>query len=87
MPLVDFSSRVISIFEIRGLYIACLYFNCLRDCSIFQLVSLRQILVDHTNGYFCERLNINILVVKLYVFTIVILTWYAFVSYSIVLPM
>ena len=59
MPLSDFSSRVISVFEIRGLDIAYWYWNCLGDHTIFQFVPLRDILVDHANSYFCERLTMN----------------------------
>ena len=37
--------------------------------------------------YFCERLNLNIVSPTFVRFTIVMLTWHDFTSYSIVLPM
>ena len=48
---------------------------------------MRHILVGHTNISFCERLNFNTFMRTFLNFTIVILTWYDFTSYSIVLPM
>ena len=67
MPLVAFSLRVISVFEVHGLHIACSNWNFLRDCFIFNYVSLLHILVGHANIYLCGQLNINPLVVNLYV--------------------
>ena len=87
MPLTDFSSRVISVFEVRGLPIACSNWNFLRDFFIFKFVSLRHILVGHVNVYFCYRLTLNTFSPTLVHFNIVIMDWYDFVLYSIVLPM
>ena len=82
-----FILRVINVCEVRGLHIAFSNWNCLRDRFLFQFVSLRHILVGHASGHLCDRLTINTFSRTLVRFTLVILTWYEFASYSIVLPM
>ena len=54
---------------------------------VFKFVSLRHILVGHTKIFFCERLNFNNFLLNPVHFTIFVLTWYYFTTYSIVLPM
>ena len=47
---------------------------------------LRHIYVGFTNMYFCERLSYNPFHFTSVIFTILFLTWYDLLSYSIVLP-
>ena len=54
---------------------------------MFHFVSLFHLLVGHGNGYFCERLTVNPFSCTLVHFTIVIMTWYAYLLYYVVLPM
>ena len=86
MPLADFSSRVISVFEVWGLHIACSNWNCLPDRFIFKFASWRHTLVGHASVYICEKLYLNNLSPTFVRLTIVILTWDNYTLYSIVLP-
>ena len=60
--------------------------NILRDFFLFKFVLLCHILVVYTNLSFCEQFNINPFYCTFVHFTIVILTWHDFTSYSMVLP-
>ena len=63
-----------------------LILNCLRDRLLFKFILLHQNYVGYTNMFFCEKLGFNTFSHTFVNFTIVILTWYNFTSYSIVLP-
>ena len=60
--------------------------NRLHDSFLFNFVLLSRILVGYTNIYLCELLNFNPFSRNFLNFTIFVLTWYHFTSYSIVLP-
>ena len=61
--------------------------NGKRDRFLFNLILLHHIYVGYTNMCSCERLCFNLFCCTFVHFTIVVLTWYKFTSYSIVLPM
>ena len=61
--------------------------NFLHDCLLCKLVLLRHIIIGHANITFCERLNSNPFIRTFVHFTIFVLNWHDFISYSIVLPM
>ena len=61
MPLTDFSSRVTSIFEVRDLHFPHSNLKPLTWLSPIWVFLLRQILVGHTNIFFCEQLKFNFL--------------------------
>ena len=86
MPIADFSLRVTSVFEVQDLHFSIKIWNRLHDFFLFKFVLFHHILVGHTNISFCERLKLNIFMRTFVYFTIVVLTWYDFKSYSIVLP-
>ena len=62
-------------------------FDHLRDRFLFKFILLHHIYVGYTNIYFYEQLTFNPFCYTFVKFTIVVLTWYDFTSYSIVLPM
>ena len=55
--------------------------------SLISLTYFCQIYVGFTNILFCEKLSFNPFIRTFVHFTIVLLTWYYFTSYSILLPM
>ena len=78
MTLSACSSRVIRIFEFRGLNIASSDWNCLVIDLFVSWPCWR---------FFCERFTVNLFTPIFVRFTIVTLTWDDFISYSIVLPL
>ena len=71
-----------------GTYILTIkIWNRLRDCFTYKFVLLRHILVGYTNVYFCDKLNFNTFSRTFVHFTIFVLTWNDFTSYSILLSM
>ena len=61
--------------------------NCLCDLFIFKFALLRHIIVGYTNIDLYERLNFDPFIHTFVHFTIVVLNWCYFTSYSIVLLM
>ena len=86
MILTAFILRIFGVFEVQDLHFPHLNLKPL-PWSIFKFVLLRHILIGHTNISFCVRLNFNPFIPTFVHFTIVVLTWYDFTTYSIVLPM
>ena len=87
MPLETSSLCATSLFEFRDLLFPYSNLNRLCDCFFFIFVFLCHIVVRYTNIFFCERFNFNPFTRKFLHFTITVLNWYDFISYSIVLPM
>ena len=85
MMLAVFSLHVFSVFEVRYLHFAYSKWNRLNNQFIFKFVSLHQIPVENTNITFFDQLNSNPFMRNFVNFTIVVLTWYDFTSYTKVL--
>ena len=87
MPLMYFSFCVTSVFEVQGLHFSIKILNCLHDRFLFKFVLFHHVLVGHNKISLCDQLKFNIFMRTFVYFTIVVLTWYDFKSYSIVLLM
>ena len=82
-----FSMRVTRFIKFLGFIFCLITFDHLRNHFLFKFILFCHVYIGYTNISFYEQLIFNTFCCTFLYFTIVVLNWYDFTSYSIVLPL